>query len=246
MEAKNQPSQPCLEQIQGQQPQPRERKKRQATSVSSLGFPFPPTKRRRLREEKDRPPEAGRNRSKSRSPACRLPTTSASGSETSSHPGTPTGSGEEEPSRQGSPELGESSSLKPKDFSVLKKHKLRSITPCYPKAPPTNPSYQFTLKYFSDERKRALRAQRSKLHRRNLRAQRDFPHTLETLSSFAGVAEDSSDTEYNPSIRADSIPTSGQSTPESLPEPISNEELFGFRARPVSPVPATPPTPRSP
>ena len=85
----------------------------------------------------------------------------------------------------------------------------------------------------------AYRLQRSKLHRANLKAKRDFPHTLESL---ACCPNSDTDSEYTPISRADSIPTSGQSTPEANPEPISNEDLFGLRAKPCSPAPPTPST----
>ena len=85
----------------------------------------------------------------------------------------------------------------------------------------------------------AFRLQRSKLHRANLKAKRDFPRTLESL---ACVSNSDTDSEYTPISRADSIPTSGQSTPEASPEPISNEDLFGLRAKPCSPIPSTPST----
>lgn len=105
-------------------------------------------------------------------------------------------------------------------------------------------SRQNTVRYFEHQQATNLRKQRSKLHRANLKAQRDFPHTLESLAHCGGHSN--SESEYTPSSLADSNPTSGQSTPESLPEPISNEDLFGLRARPISPVPPTPTTPPSP
>lgn len=114
-----------------------------------------------------------------------------------------------------------------------------------PHLPPTRSlSLQGITDYVADRDARSLSKQRSKLHRANLRAQRDFPHTLETIASIPDT--DSTDSEYTPISRADSTVTSGQSTPEASPEPISNEELFGFRAKPVSPAPPTPSTPSSP
>ena len=121
----------------------------------------------------------------------------------------------------------------------------RSYTPHFPKAafftfshskskppkPSTKPSISSHLA--------AQRLQRSKTYRANLKAKRDFPHTLEALSQ---VSNSDTDSEYTPISRADSIPTSGQSTPEAAPEPISNEDLFGLRAKPCSPVPSTPST----
>lgn len=87
----------------------------------------------------------------------------------------------------------------------------------------------------------AYRLQRSKTHRANLKAKRDFPYTLEAL---ACCPNSDTDSEYTPSSRVDSIPTSGQSTPEAPPEPLSvpYEDLFGLQAKPSSPVPSTPTT----
>ena len=99
--------------------------------------------------------------------------------------------------------------------------------------------------YFSDREARIRREQRSKLHRRNLKAQRDFPFTLETLATIPNLSDSGS--EYSSISRSDSVPTSGQSTPEPPPEPIPRgEDLFGYRARPISPFPSTPSTSRSP
>ena len=86
---------------------------------------------------------------------------------------------------------------------------------------------------------KAHRLQRSRLHRANLKAKRDFPYTLESL---ARVSNSDTDSEYILISRVGSIPTSGQSSPEAPPEPISNEDLFGLRAKPCSPVPSTPST----
>ena len=117
-------------------------------------------------------------------------------------------------------------SIKPKAFPLR-----RSSTPLFPKqsyfVKPISPAYQ------------AFRLQRSKTYRANLKAKRDFPHTLKALSC---VPNSDTDSEYTPISRVDSIPTSGQSTPEAPPEPISNEDLFGLRAKPSSPVPPTPST----
>ncbi len=108
----------------------------------------------------------------------------------------------------------------------------RSYTPLIPKT--RNKYLQLRVRQ---------RQQRSKLHRANLKAQRDFPYTLKALQQFAAVLEDSSGSEYTPSNRTDSAPTSGLLTPEPQLEPISNEDLFGLRARPVTPAPPTPSTP---
>lgn len=118
--------------------------------------------------------------------------------------------------------------------------KLRSITAYYPLSSASasrEASLQNTSRYLESQYQTTPRKQRSKLHKANLRALRDFPHTLDTLANLATSCDHNS--EYTPSYTADSIPTSGQSTPESSPEPISNEELFGFRARPVTPAPPT-------
>ena len=72
--------------------------------------------------------------------------------------------------------------------------------------------------------------QASKLHRANLKAQRDFPSTLEAIASLPDGATDS---EHTPISLADSIPTSGQSTPEpavQIPSDI-NVSLFGLQAK---------------
>ena len=128
--------------------------------------------------------------------------------------------------------------IKPKKLPLR-----RSLTPFFPR--------QFSFKSSNTKSSKpakplaasaritAYRLQRSKLHRANLKAKRDFPHTLKSLASCPNSDTDS---EYTPISRADSIPTSGQSTPEAPPEPISNEDLFGLRAKPCSPAPPTPST----
>ena len=90
--------------------------------------------------------------------------------------------------------------------------------------------------------KKALREQRSKLHRKNCKAKRDFSLTLEALSE---VTDSDTDSEYTPKSLADSTPTSGQSASEPVIEIPSDTELFGLRAKPVSPVPETPSTSNS-
>ena len=139
--------------------------------------------------------------------------------------------------------------IKPKDIPFR-----RSSTPLFPRQslrslgfqaskPPSKPSNSRVISRSKELRSKELltayRLQRSKTHRANLKAKRDFPHTLEAL---ACCSNSDTDSEYTPSSRVDSIPTSGQSTPEAPPEPLSipYEDLFGLQAKPSSPVPSTP------
>ena len=110
-----------------------------------------------------------------------------------------------------------------KSSKPVQKH--RSYTTLFPKTC-TKDLHQSSLQ----------RKQISKLHRANLRALRDFPRTLCTFA--LPTISDSDDEDYILEPRADSIPTSGQSTPKSSPEPIpSGEDLFGYLAK--SPIPSS-------
>ena len=82
--------------------------------------------------------------------------------------------------------------------------------------------------------------QTSKVHRANLKARRDFPNTLESL---ACIPDSATDSEYSPSSRTDSTPSSGQSTPESILQIPSDidVDLFGFQVK----TPCQPKKPRS-
>ena len=125
--------------------------------------------------------------------------------------------------------------IKPKAFPLR-----RSLTPFFPRTFSFKSS-NFKSSKLSKSQKSSLfktyNLQRSKAHRANLKAERDFPHTLESL---ACISNSDTDSEYTPIPLADSIPTSGQSTPEASPEPISNEDLFGLLAKSCSPAPSTP------
>ena len=120
--------------------------------------------------------------------------------------------------------------IKLKDFPLH-----RSLTSFFPRQSYFKPLKSSKSSNSSDHETHRL--QRSRLYRVNLKAKRDFPHTLKTLACYSNSDTDS---EFISTSRVDFIPTSGQSSPEAPPEPISNEELFGLRAKPYTPVPSTP------
>ncbi len=235
MEAGNQPPQPSLvEASKGKQPQPRRK-------ITTEGGKSAPSKRPfhfssegtgqesqpRKRKRTETPAVAKKPRRQHRPQGQEPPAAFQSFSHQD---------GWYDPSNEA--QLKDTSSIRPKDSSQI----FRSYTNYFPPEP-KNPTFRGTIDYVTSRHRTSLLKRRSKLHRANLKALRDFPRTLEDLVvSF----NSESDSDYTLIPRADSIPTSGQSTPESPLEPISNEELFGLRARPVSPAPPTPSTPRSP
>ena len=125
--------------------------------------------------------------------------------------------------------------IKPKAFPPR-----RSFTPFFPRPFNSKSSTFNTPKLTKSQRSSLFKTYnlpRSKTYRANLKAERDFPRTLESLTC---ISNSDTDSEYTPIPLADSVPTSGQSTPEASPEPISNEDLFGLLAKPCSPAPSTP------
>lgn len=243
MEAENQPSQPPLveakHQSKGKQPQPRFRKETENPVLLGTA-----AKRKRSVEIQSAESEDSdeiqpnfkrlKQTLRSSSPVIWSPEGSTSHEDSSIE------SSSESASRSGTDTESPNRNIKMADTQH------RSWTPHFPTytaKTSTEAYHQAFIRYAAQRYRDLVHKDRSKLHRANLRAQRDFPFTLQTL---AYLSEDS-DSEYIPISRPDSIVTSGQLTPESSPELITKgEELFGFRARPITPAPSIPSPPRSP
>ena len=107
----------------------------------------------------------------------------------------------------------------------------RSITPHFPSSKSKPKGREISSQIALDCAALAhYHSQTSKSFRANLKAQRDFSFTLESLSH---VTDSATDSEYLPSSHADSIPSSGQSTPKSILQIPSDidVDLFGFQAK---------------